>query len=183
MVDKTTQNDVEVFEKKQAYSEEFGCIYREWVVPIYRYIYARVRNPQDAEDTTSEVFLAAMQALPHYEDRGHLSAWLFGIARNKLREYFRKKWHKETSFEFHSEKILGRTGRAVEDEISIEIKVLNQCIYTLPEAEQELILLRYVAELKFSEIGHVVKKSEGAVKKKIYRIQNKLRKMMEHEND
>lgn len=177
------QNEAALIEKARTSQQAFSQIYHQWAPPIYKYIYARTRDPQDAEDITSQVFLAVLQALPRYKHRGYFSAWLFGIARNKIREYYRKNRHKETQLNELAEKLSEQNNPTQNTQIQDEIDILIQHINALPEADQELLRLRYVSELKFSEIGQVVKKSEGAVKKKIYRIQYKLEQIMEDNNE
>lgn len=180
----TLLNEDDLIEEARSSPEAFSSIYQRWATPVYRYIYARIRDPQDSEDLASQVFLSAFQALPRYKHRGHFSAWLFGITRNKIKEYYRKnRHHKESTLDDLSEKLEGRSNAVQDEDIQDEINILIQHINALPEADQELIRLRYVAELKFSEIGRVVKKSEGAVKKRIYRIQDKLEQNMEDTNE
>ena len=169
--------------KKDEFSAKaFGAIYDEWAVRIYKYVYSRVQNALEAEDITSQVFLVAFQALPRYKHRGYFSAWLFGIARNKLKEYYRKGHQNEDSIEFLSAKHRGQNDFAQAETARDEIDILLDLIRALPEADQELLQLRYVAGLKFDEIGRVVKRSKGSVKKKIYRIQYKLGQKMEDKN-
>ncbi len=180
----TLLNEDDLIEEARTSPEAFSSIYHIWATPLYRYIYARIRDSQDTEDIASQVFLTALQALPRYKHRGYFSAWLFGITRNKIKEYYRKnRHHKESTLDDLSEKLEGRSNAVQDEDIQDEIDILIQHINALPEADQELIRLRYVAELKFSEIGRVVKKSEGAVKKRIYRIQDKLEQNMEDTNE
>jgi RNA polymerase sigma-70 factor (ECF subfamily) len=60
-----------------------------------------------------------------------------------------------------------------------QITVLAKLIIALPEEEHELIRLRYIAELSFSEIGRLLNRSEGAVKKSLYRSLARLQSQME----
>ena len=56
-------------------------------------------------------------------------------------------------------------------------------IQALPEDEQELIRLRYIAELPFAEIAKALHKSEGATKKMHYRLLARLKSQMEAEHE
>ena len=59
----------------------FDAIYRAYVSRIYRYCFARLRDPVLAEDATSQTFLNALASIHRFKT-GSLSAWLFTIARN-----------------------------------------------------------------------------------------------------
>jgi len=67
----------------------FHTIYERWAVPVFKYFRFRTNDTASAEDLTSQLFLAAYQALPRYRHQGHFAAWLFTIARNLAREYYR----------------------------------------------------------------------------------------------
>src|SRR5512141_1339148 len=65
-------------------------IYDAYAGRIYRYHYSRAGNAPDAEDLTAQTFLAVIESLPRYQDRGNFAAWIFQIARNKAADHFRK---------------------------------------------------------------------------------------------
>src|SRR4051795_4843854 len=63
------------------------ALVRELRPRIFRYVLARVLDPHTAEDVTQEVAMTVMSSLPRYVDTGRpFTAWVFGIATNKLRE-------------------------------------------------------------------------------------------------
>ena len=67
----------------------FKPLYEKWMPRIYRYFYHRVGSAQEAEELTSQVFLAVCEGLPNYRHRGYFAAWLFGIARRRAADYYR----------------------------------------------------------------------------------------------
>ena len=56
---------------------------------------------------------------------------------------------------------------------------LRKCIRTLAPEEQELLRLRYVADLSFAEMAELLEKSEDAVKKSVYRLLARLQSRLE----
>ncbi len=160
---------------------KFGDLYLIYVQPIFRYLYSRIQNVPEAEDVTAQTFLAALENFPKYHHDGYFSSWLFSIARNKAIDHFRKKL-KQTSLDdvilFSDEPDLFHQIEKRE-----RIEALSQLIRALPEDKQELIRLRYVAELSFAEIGHLLGEKEDTVKKSLYRLLAGIKNQMEVSND
>ena len=67
----------------------FEEIYDAQVVPIYRFIYARVGNAPDAEDLTAQVFMRAVEQLDTTRDMGQIVSWLFRVSQNAIADYWR----------------------------------------------------------------------------------------------
>ncbi len=158
----------------------FQSIYDRWAVRIYQYFYFHTNDPVFAEDLTSQLFLSALQALPRYQHRGHFAAWLFAIARNLSKEYFRKN-HREVPLDTASG-LPASPDPSEEIARMDEIAQLRRLVRSLPEEEQELIRLRYVAELPFAEMAIVLNKREDAVKKSLYRLQARLQSVLLNAN-
>lgn len=155
----------------------FGKLYERYVQPIYRYIFSRVGSAREAEDITSLTFMSAYESLARYRERGLFSAWLFRIARSKMNDHFRRH-NPEVELEaagqiLEREDALGALIRAE------ELSQIRSIIYCLEEEEQDLIRLRYVADLSFAEIADLLGKREDAVKKSVYRLLARLKSQME----
>ncbi len=154
----------------------FQSIYDRWAIRIYQYFYFHTHDPVYAEDLTSQLFLSALQALPRYQHRGHFAAWLFAIARNLSKEYFRKN-QREIPLET-APGLPSAPDPSEEIARMDEIAQLRLLVLSLPEEEQELIHLRYVAELTFADMAILLKKREDAVKKSLYRLQARLQSVL-----
>jgi len=152
-------------------------IYDAYARPVYRYHYSRVGNAADAEDLTSQTFMAVLEALPRYQHRGRFTAWMFQIARNKAMDHFRGN-HRHG--EIHEGVADPAQVEALETAVRNESRVrLKSLLHGLDEEERELIRLRYTAELSFVEIAHLLGRKEDAVRKSIRRILDRLAVQME----
>ncbi len=126
---------------------------------------------------TSQTFLAAFEAFPRYQHQGYFSAWLFSIARSKYIDHLRKtRTQPDPLDEGVKADLEDPLGQVIETERAGELK---KCIQALPEHEQELLRLRYVAGLSFAEIAVLSKKKEDAVKKSVYRLLARLQSQLE----
>ena len=76
--------------------EKFQDIYREHLAPIYRYVYAWVKNREEAEDLTAEIFLKAVRGLDYERDPKETQHWLFQVARTTLRDHWHSRKHFST---------------------------------------------------------------------------------------
>jgi RNA polymerase sigma-70 factor, ECF subfamily len=156
-----------------------GRIYDAYISPIYRYHYSRVGNAIDAEDLTSQTFMAALESLPRYKFRGYFSAWIFRIAHNKAMDFFRARQRTVDEMPLHLahdddvlEKII--KGQTYEE--------LSALLKSLTEEELEVIRLRYVAQLTFVEIANMLGHKEDAVRKSLKRLLERLSFQLEVQN-
>lgn len=158
----------------------FNVLYQKYVQPVYRYQLNRIGAPAEAEDATAQTFLAALEGLPRYRDDGHFAAWLFGIARRKATDHFRQQRRQTTLQEstpsFDEDLLTSAEQHERLDGLRVKLR-------GLPEDEQELLRLRYAAQLSFAEIGKLMHLSEDAVKKRLYRMLERLHAQMEANND
>jgi len=72
--------------------DAIGQLYMTTAPSIYRYLLNRGVSPDITEDLVQESFLRVIESLDRYDEQRHpFVAWLYGIARNALHEYMRKK--------------------------------------------------------------------------------------------
>jgi RNA polymerase sigma-70 factor, ECF subfamily len=154
----------------------FSALYDRYVQSIYRYLYYRTGSAPDAEDLTSQTFLAALEALPRYQHRGYFAAWLFRIARGKVIDFLRKERNQlplKDTYPAGVDDPLVQVGHAD------EIAQLTALIRRQDEDDQELIRLRYTAGLPFAQIADILGSNENTVKKSLYRVMARLQKELE----
>ena len=137
-----------------------------------------VRKPGRCKDLTSQVFLEALQALPRYRPQGAFPAWLFSIARcraidrgRKSRENFSLAW---------IENLPAPEGDPLSEVIQAEeLHRLAELYDRLVQPKQELIRLRFAADLTYGQIAKVLGRNEAAVGMAIKRLLNELNRSWE----
>ncbi len=160
---------------------QFKPLYEKWMPPVYRYFYHRVGSVQEAEELTSQVFLAVCEGLPRYRHRGYFAAWLFSIARRRAAEYFRKRPSPvplEAVDPADPEPDLLAQAAREED-----IRRLRELIRALPEKDQELIRLRFVSGLTYGEIAPLIRRNKEAVRKRLSRLLVRLQNQLEEKDE
>jgi RNA polymerase sigma-70 factor (ECF subfamily) len=177
-----TKDESALVRLAQTDAQAFGALYDRYIQRVYRYCYYRTNSPPDAEDLTAQIFLAALEGMPHYRQNGHFAAWLFSIARKKVADFHRRAPYATQSLEEAALPPI-HTDLAMDVETSQRRERLRGLIQALGENERELIHLRYVAELSFAEIGRALRKNEEAVKKTLYRLIARLKKELEADHE
>ncbi len=133
---------------------------------LYGYLMNTLREQSLAEDILQETWLKAIRALPGFSPRGAgFSAWLFAIARNECNRYWRDNHAKIISLDDEKENV------NVEDKsVSGDDKILLQSVVQkLPEDDQEILRLRYVAVLSFKEIAKILEISAVVARVRVHR--------------
>jgi RNA polymerase sigma-70 factor (ECF subfamily) len=174
-------DEAEKVSAAQKDASAFEQLYLDYADQVFRYLYSQVGQRVEAEDLASQTFLSALEALPRYRHRGHFAAWLFSIARNKAMDYFRQQ-KPQFSLDEVEENYLG-TDQPSDQYENARIEKLTKRIANLAEDQRELLRLRYVAELRFSEIAVILDRNTDAVKKSFYRLCMRLQAEMEETND
>lgn len=156
-----------VFRAKNGDSKAFDLLYREYITPIFRFIYLRVGQKQEAEDMTQTVFLKAWSALRGFEARneGSFLSWCYTIARNLIVDYWRKKKPipLETIGE-DKEHISEPLEKTADLDFENQKSVIREAIRGLSPDQQEVIILKFINERSNKEIAKLIGKSEEAVR-------------------
>lgn len=177
----TETSDTQIADAARRDGLAFGTLYERYYARVYRYVYHRTGNPSDAEDITAVVFMKALEALPSYEPRRNSFApWLFRITRNAVVDHYRRRRSQTTLDDVEREagssdpvsEVLGSEQRA---ELAILVEHLSV-------EQRDVILMRYAADLTFTEIASVLGKNEPAIRMLLHRGLRKLKAVMDDEH-
>lgn len=155
----------------------FAGLYEEYLPRVYRYINYRITDIPTAEDLTSITFEKALTKFKSYNpEKAGFSTWIFTIARNTLTDYFRNSHKKQTlNLDDLTASANPVTSPEEENERAEEIRLLHQCLARLSQKEQEIISLKFGAEMTNRQIAKTLALTESNVAVIIYRAVRKLR--------
>ncbi len=159
-------------------TEAFGALYAEYEGRVYRYVFARTGQVEQAEDLTQEVFVRAFDGIRSYHDCGKpFSSWLLRIAHNLVIDHYR--WlDKHRSIELADLQPASDDDPVAEVEKNAEIKRILEAVPDLTPPQREVISLRFGAGLHLAEAAAVMGKSLGAVKMLQHQAVARLRRVL-----
>jgi RNA polymerase sigma-70 factor (ECF subfamily) len=142
---------------------------------VYGFLRARLLEPADAEDLCQEVFLRCYLGREKFERAPAVRPWLFGIARNLLREHVRRVSRRKevawTEMCLELDALVETRDEHDEDALAH----LPACLDSLGKSAREALDLRYHARLRLAEIGEKLHRSEGAIKLLVHRARQALK--------
>lgn len=154
-------------------------LYTGYFPRVYRYILARTGNTYDAEDLAEEVFMRMLDAIERFQWReAPFSAWLFRIAHNAVISQRRKDGARGRSAPLSEGLPVDSQGPEELVESRLALNEIMQAAQRLPEAQRQVISLRFAAGLSVAETARVIGKGEGNVKVIQHKAIAKLREMM-----
>lgn len=156
--------------------EEYEVIYPK----IYAFFYSKTGNQMTAQDLCQDTFYEACKNIGSFNSHSTLSTWIFSIAINLLKKYYRKNKYEQSLMqklalipEAEIQSLEGLT------EIKEDTKLLLHHISKLEDTSREIVLLRLYGELSFAEIGVLIGKSENYTRVIFHRSKLKIQKLME----
>jgi RNA polymerase sigma factor (sigma-70 family) len=155
----------------------FAAFYEQYLPKIFQYMSYRVGDRYLAEDLTSAVFEKALTRFSQYKaEKAAMSTWVFRIARNTLIDHFRVRG-REPTIELDAALDKPGEGKSPEDAAieNEEGQMLRRCLARLAPHEQEIVSLKFSAEMTNRQIADLLGLSESNVGVILYRTVRKLR--------
>jgi RNA polymerase sigma-70 factor (ECF subfamily) len=146
--------------------DALGSLYDSHINQVYRYALARLGNVHDAEDVAEEIFLKMLAGLPGYQWRKvPFAAWLMRIARNEVVSFARRSGRRLTDGELPEEVIdRNNSDPAEQTERLMALEDMRRAVQLLPEAQREVIILRFASGLSVADTAKALNKNENNVK-------------------
>ena len=147
-------------------------VYQAYSNTVFRYLLSLTRDEHLAEEITQETFYQAVRSADRFDGSCQVPTWLCAIAKNKLREHWRKHppaaelTEDAAAAESPEAEVLASEGR---------LAVLR-AIHALEEPAREIVHLRLFGGLSFHEIGEVFGRTENWARVTYYRAKTALQK-------
>lgn len=167
----------------------FGEIVEVYKDKIFQLCYRMLGNRFEAEDMAQEAFIRAYVNIERYNIDRKFSTWLYRIATNLCIDRIRKK---KPDY-YLDQEVQGLDGltmysqiaskdRTPDEEVTkLELQeIIQREILKLPEKYRTVIVLKYIDELTLLEISEILDIPIGAVKTRIHRGREALRKQLRH---
>lgn len=154
----------------RAAGADFEAFYLRHYQAIYRVCYAFLKNAEDAEDCTEDVFVRAMQTNPSLKNERHERAWLTTTAMNLCKDRLKHWWRQKVipldeSIELASES--EDSNREIVD-----------AVMSLPVKYKELVWLHYYEGYQTDEIAALLHRPASTVRNQLRDARGKLKEAL-----
>ena len=184
-MDKLIDDEMLVAQFKSGSQKAFDELMKRYERRIFGYLLRSVRNYEDAEDLTLEVFFKAYRALDSWEPKAKFSTWLYTIASNLAIDYHRSK-ARQPVYVLEDEDVI--EARLVATDISsnpekqLEEKergrIIREAVDELSSKQKAVFMLTRYEGLQIREVAEALGMAEGTVKIHLHRAMKKLQTLL-----
>lgn len=153
----------------------FEELYSRYTSRVYSYLRKRLADTDGVDDVYQKVFLKLHENREKYDSKYLFAPWLFTLTRHVLIDWYRLK--KDTPVEKIEVLVDMQEIQEVVPEETYDASI-KELLAELPDKYKEMIELRYVEDLEFSEIAERLKLKESNVRKIVSRGVLKLRQRL-----
>lgn len=168
-MEKKTQEDF-MNGKKEA----FSALMETYGNAVYNMLSRMISNTEDAKDLTQETFLKVYRSRKKFNGESSLYTWVYRIAQNCARDYWRKK---KEEYPLSEAYVQGGSRDSTERDAieKMDYELILQRIDALEEEYRETVILRDVLGFSYQEMAGILDVAEGTVKSRLSRGRRKLR--------
>lgn len=158
------------------------AIYDQYYQKVRKFILHTVRNEWVADDLVQETFIKINHNLENLRDTARLQAWIFRIAHNVCRDYFRQQGKNANPglAEISGEPA---AAKAPTTQKELEQGQMRKCVFGLvnflPESLRSVIILSDISEFSQREIAEILGITSENVKIRLHRARKKLKALLE----
>ena len=180
----SSPSDEELVELVRTGSTSAGeVLVKRYYQPLMRYLQRLAGSDHLAEELHQQTWLSVLDHLDKFDKNssgGGFKAWLFRIATNKANDHWRSSGRERNAKEglrLITDDQMPHAGHRIEG--TEQEKKLHQAIAKLPEAQRQVLMLRYYSNLKFVEIAELLGCPLNTALGRMHKATMKLKQLME----
>ena len=185
-MDRIVEDEVLVAQFQAGRPDAFDDLMKRYKGQIYAYLLRSVKNYEDAEELTIEVFFKAYRALDSWKPQARFSTWLYKIAHNLSIDFHRARARRQT-YSLDDEEFVLDEPTAIdlwsnpewEAEEKDRHRVIRDAIDQLSPKQKAVFMLNRYQGLQIKEITEVLGMAEGTVKIHLHRAVRKLQNLLQ----
>lgn len=154
---------------------EVADLYHQYGPGLWSYLLRRARQPEDAQELFQEIFVAAVQNPAAIQAARSKKAWLVGIARNLLRNHYRRSALRKMN-------PLPDDAVARDEAVDSRKDLLHQALERVPDAQREVLELKIRDEMTYAEIAEALEIPIGTVRSRLHSAVSNLRALIKPTN-
>lgn len=156
----------------------FNLLYDRYTNKVYAKCISMLRESEQAEDATQEIFVKILLNLSKFNARSKFSTWLYSITYNFCIDIIRKgKKEIIVSLEDHTKVDIEDNGAYDAEIMETNVFRLKEILNLMNVEDKSILLMKYQDDMSIKEICDVIDKTESAVKMKILRAKERFMKI------
>jgi len=156
-----------------------GLLFERYHRPLFGFLFHMTSQREASEDMVQNVFYRMLKYRHTFTGDGEFRTWMYHLARNVLVDH--SKQNKRSAQQYDLADVADRVGGgpAADERIlkQQDMDTLHNAMARLSTEYREVLVLSRFQELKYDEIARVLNTSEGAVKVRVHRAMNELKKI------
>jgi RNA polymerase sigma-70 factor, ECF subfamily len=183
-VDHKNSDEAALVRRVQARDEmAFREIVERYQTKVFSIIYGILRNHNDAEDISQQVFAKVYFSIKNFDSRSSLLTWIYKITVNECYDYLRKKRVRklvyESDFSEDDAQRMEASEPAVDQAAPVDKQLAQRDLVVkllakVSEEDRSLILLKEVEGHSVEELASMTGLNENTIKVKLFRARQKL---------
>ena len=149
--------------------EHFALLAEKYIDTVFRIAFGYLKNRDDADDVTQEVFMRLYSANAEFESEEHIRNWLIRVTINQCKHLFRSPWRKVKNIDDYAATLsFGQT----------EDRELFCTVMSLEQKYRTVMLLYYYEGYSTAEIASLLGVPANTVSTRLSRARAKLKNVL-----
>src|SRR5713101_4847962 len=159
--------------------DAFARLVQRYQRRVFNLVYRMLQHYEEANETTQETFLAALQGLPAIRGDARFATWLYRIAYNcSLKQLEQRKRDKALQVALEAEQ---DDAKLVDTEMDVRDRqaLVREHLSHLPAKYRIVLILRHLQDMTYEEMAEILTMPIGTIKTHLFRARNLLKERLQ----